>query len=152
MDRRSFLRGLIATPAIITIPGLLMPVKAIPLPWAYVTCVRADGTELIQPVWDQIAPVAIYDLPWMGTNPRTADEASYFNPVVHVRGIEYPGLGPWGKPLSGYRPKGPVNQEPIIPPSERIKNIATIDEFKEWELFTFTKIDELKAKAAGEDQ
>ena len=35
MNRRGFLQGLIAAPAVITTPGLLMPVKAAPLEFPF---------------------------------------------------------------------------------------------------------------------
>ena len=151
MKRRSFLKGLIAAPAIITIPGLLMPVKALPVPWALVTCVRADGTELIQPIWDPIAPVDIYALPFMGHHPLTATDASYRNPVVNVRGIEYPGRPPWGKPLSDFSPKGPDIHWEMKPAPERVKKFLAIDEFKAFETFAYGEIDKLKVTEAEKD-
>jgi hypothetical protein len=163
MLRRSFLKSLIAAPAVISIPGLLMPVKAIPLPWAYVTCVRADGTELIQPVWDQIAPVNILNLPFMGYTEKivfkNGSSTQYDvihteftkNPVIQVCGIEYPNGSPWGKPLSEFSPKGPDIHWEIKSPAETAKNFAVIEEFKAWELFTFAAIDELKANEAEKE-
>lgn len=47
MNRRGFLQGLIAAPAVITTPGLLMPVKAAPLGYPF----RAYGFGYRNHVW-----------------------------------------------------------------------------------------------------
>ena len=76
MDRRSFLRGLVAAPAVISIPGLLMPVKAMPVPFAYVSGVWLDGTEFVKEVWDPMPAMNVARMDW-------------FDDVKWISGFEY---------------------------------------------------------------
>ena len=85
MNRRFFLRGLIAAPIVITTPGLLMPVKAIPTPFAYVKGVWLDGTPFVKEVMDQMPAMNVAKFDW-------------FDNVASITSYEYTDKNPETNP------------------------------------------------------
>jgi len=85
MDRRSFLRGVVAAPIVITTPGLLMPVKALPKPFAYVWGVWLNGEKFTKEIWDVRPASFVAAEPW-------------FDDVAGITNWEYTDLNPETNP------------------------------------------------------
>ena len=133
-------------------PGLLMPVRAIAKPWAYVVGTYADGTIFKQSIWNPIAPVDVVNLSWFH---------NHENPVVNIGSFEYTGRTPWERDddpawtkrrfrFEGDRAPGPQYIGDPIQQVETVKSrynnfYHTMgSDMKAWEIMTFAKIDALK--------
>jgi len=136
MDRRSFIRGLVAAPLVIRTPGILMPVKAVPEPFAYVRCMWMDGSESMKLVWSMQPASFVAAEPW-------------FDDVASIISYEYTDKNPETNPyisnaevFSSFSRK---SGSPMLVPAQRMeyKPHKTI-EYEDWELFAFNEIDKLK--------
>ena len=140
MNRRFFLRGLIAAPIVITTPGLLMPVKAIPTPFAYVKGVWLDGTPFVKEVMDQMPAMNVAKFDW-------------FDNVASITSYEYTDNNPETNPFV-------FNSEKLFSSFSRHigKPMPTMMdrveysplrgkiELEDYELVAYQKIDELKKR------
>lgn len=130
-----------------------MPVKALPLPWAWVSGVYNDGTAFRFAIDDPIAPVDVVKLPWFEPDLSTVKH------VARIDAFEYTGKTPfqWGadddwrnRPIrreSDRDPKRkpiPAAVHPIPRDVAKASNFSLTEEFKAWELITFEQIDVLK--------
>lgn len=136
MNRRFFLRGLIAAPIVITTPGLLMPVKAIPTPFAYVKGVWLDGTPFIKEVMEQMPAMNVAKFDW-------------FDNVASITSYEYTDNNPETNPFVFNSEKlfSSYSRHVGKPMPTLMERWITIDE--DFELAAYAKIDELK-KSAGQ--
>ena len=134
-------------------PGLLMPVRAIAEPWAYVTGTYADGTVFKQAIWDHIAPVDVAGLSWFH---------NFENPVVNIGAFEYTSSVPYQDHLTSewdarrvrYEDdRDPVHARHNADPTRVIEIVRNkhpnfydtiASDMQAWETMTFAKIDALK--------
>jgi len=150
MDRRSFIKGLVAAPIVIRTPGILMPVKAAPVPFAYVSGLLVNGTQFMKEIWDMRPASFVAAEPW-------------FDDVASITSYEYTDKNPETNPyisnaevFSSFSRK---SGSPMLIPAEYLasygvfggttylKKIKTAPQlrYEDWELAAFQKIDELKA-------
>jgi len=136
MDRRSFIKGLVAAPIVIRTPGLLMPVKAAPVPFAYVNGLLLDGTQFMKEIWDMRPASFVAAEPW-------------FDDVASITSYEYTDKNPKTNPyisnaevFSSFSRK---SGSPMLVPAQRMeyKPHKTV-EYEDWEIFAFNEIDKLK--------
>ena len=137
MNRRFFLRGLIAAPIVITTPGLLMPVKALPKPFAYVSGLLLNGTQFIHEIYDARPASFVAGEPW-------------FDNVASITSYEYTDKNPETNPyISNAEVFSAFSREsgkPMMAPSERFgySPLRGNVEYEDWELKAFASIDQLK--------
>ena len=137
MERRSFLRGLVAAPIVITTPGLLMPVKALPKPFAYVKGVWLDGTPFVKEVMDARPASFIARALW-------------FDNVASITSYEYTDKNPETNPYifnaEVFSAFSRESGKPMMAPSERFgySPLRGNVEYEDWELKAFKSIDQLK--------
>ena len=139
MNRRFFLRGLIAAPLVITTPGLLMPVKALPKPFAYVSGLLLNGTQFIHEIYDARPASFVAGEPW-------------FDNVASITSYEYTDKNPETNPyISNAEVFSAFSREsgkPMMAPSERFgySPLRGKIELEDYELVAYQKIDELKKR------
>ena len=139
MERRSFLRGLVAAPLVITTPGLLMPVKALPKPFAYVSGLLLNGTQFIHEIYDARPASFVAGEPW-------------FDNVASITSYEYTDKNPETNPyISNAEVFSAFSREsgkPMMAPSERFgySPLRGNIELEDYELVAYQKIDELKKR------
>jgi hypothetical protein len=137
MDRRSLLKGLIAAPLVITTPGLLMPVKAVPKPFAYVSGVWLNGEKFTKEIWD-MRPVTFV----------AAEE--WFDDVAGILNYEYtdtnPETNPYIAPAAVFSAFSRKSGEPMLTPMQRAEYspLRGNIKYEDWELKAFADIDKLK--------
>lgn len=152
MDRRSFIKGLVAAPIVIRTPGILMPVKAAPVPFAYVSGLLVNGTQFMKEIWDMRPASFVAAEPW-------------FDDVASITSYEYTDKNPETNPyisnaevFSSFSRK---NGSPMLIPAEYLASYGVCDgttylkeiktaprlRYEDWELAAFQKIDELKAES-----
>jgi hypothetical protein len=136
MKRRSFLKGLVAAPALVLTPGLLMPVKALPKPFACVSGLLLSGKEFMKEIWDMRPASFVAAEPW-------------FDDVASITSYEYTDKNPETNPyisnaevFSAFSRKG---GKPMLVPTRRVEyKSSTAVHYEDWELFAFQEIDRLK--------
>ena len=156
MQRRSFLKGLIAAPALITTPGLLMPVKALPKPFAHVTGLLLDGKEFMYEIWDMRPASSVAAEPWFD-NVARIDSYTYTetnpekNPYVikpeiykYSRSVKGPMLAPHERPDSIY---GVDRKTAFFKRLEPKVNRVYAISYEQHELDAFDAIDRLKEQS-----
>jgi hypothetical protein len=141
MDRRSFIRGLVAAPIVITTPGLLMPVKALPKPFAHVTGLLLNGTQFVKEIWDMRPASFIAAEPW-------------FDDVASITSYEYtdlnPETNPYITPASVFSAFRREDGKPMLTPMQRAEYspLRGNIKYEDWELKAFRDIDKLKEEPA----
>ena len=134
LSRRSLLRGLFAAPLVITTPGILMPVKAVRTPFAFVSGTLLDGTHFTKTLYDEIPASYVPGLDWFddvaGISEYTyADPSSVYN----------------SQAFQQYNKKGRPHQDIAMkPPVDRLPYKSLSDDLKDYEVVAFAKIDQLK--------
>ena len=139
MDRRSFIKGLVAAPIVIRTPGILMPVKATPVPFAHVSGLLLDGRLFMKEIWYMRPASFVAAEPW-------------FDDVASITSYEYTDKNPETNPYicntevfsSFSRKRGGA----MLVPAQRVEYLSrATTEYEDWEIFAFNEIDKLKAES-----
>ena len=137
MDRRSFIRGLVAAPIVITTPGLLMPVKAVPKPFAYVSGVWLNGETFVKEIHEPMGAAFVSNFGW-------------FDDVASITSYEYtdtnPETNPYIAPAAVFSAFSRKEGEPMLTPMQRAEYspLRGNIKYEDWELKAFRDIDKLK--------
>jgi len=163
MDRRSFIKGLVAAPIVIRTPGILMPVKAAPVPFAYVSGLLVNGTQFMKEIWDMRPASFVAAEPWFDdvasiTSYEYTDKNPETNPYISNAEVFSSFNREIGRPLAVFCRRSHM---PMIVSAESLASYGVCDgttylkeiktapqlRYEDWELAAFQKIDELKAES-----
>jgi hypothetical protein len=144
MDRRSLLKGLIAAPFVITTPGLLMPVKAVPKPFAYVRGVWLNGETFVKEINEPMGAAFVSRFAW-------------FDDVASITSYEYtdtnPETNPYIAPAAVFSAFSRKSGEPMLTPMQRAEYspLRGNIKYEDWELKAFADIDKLYQNSSSID-
>jgi len=163
MDRRSFIKGLVAAPIVIRTPGLLMPVKAFSKPFAYVSGVWLNGETFVKEINEPMGAAFVSRFAWFDdvasiTSYEYTDKNPETNPYISNAEVFSSFNREIGRPLAVFCRRSHM---PMIVSAESLASYGVCDgttyikerktapqlRYEDWELAAFQKIDELKAES-----